>query len=99
MTYQNQLEESYLKLQKLKANIHTQALLEYVDKVKKVWKPKTKQFTGMHYHGSKSGDEETVTLYFDEYSLEWTTEEMAFRGYLFNKVKEVLNKNKIKKYK
>jgi len=39
------------------------------------------------------------TLYWDEYRYNWTSKEIAFRGHLFKKVQEIVNENKVEKFK
>lgn len=95
MTFHQLLNDEHAKLQRLKANVHTRMLSDYVAEMKSDWKPKSKIFTGHHRHGSKSGDEEKVELFYDEYRHEWTTRDIAFKGYVFKKISDLLNNNKI----
>lgn len=90
--YDQGLEKSLERLQKLKANIHVWQIQNYIDELRAKWKPKTKNSEFEIYHGSKKGDIESTTLYWDELSLKWTTKESAFKGYVFKKVSEFLNK-------
>lgn len=95
MTFHQSLNDEYAKLQRLKANVHTRVLSAYVAKMKTDWKPKSKIFTGHHRHGRKSAEEENVELFYDEYHHERTTEDIAFKGYLFKRISDLLNSNKI----
>lgn len=91
MTFHQLLNDEHSKLQRLKANVHTKILSDYVAKMKSDWKPKSKIFTGHHLHGSKSGDEDTIELFYDEYHHVWTTEDIAFKGFVFKRISAVLN--------
>jgi len=65
-------------------------IFDYLD----IWEreKKTKTITGVHYHGSKKGDEVNETLYLNPITKEYTTEELAFAGFIAMKfINEVLN--------
>ena len=81
-----ELIESRLRLEKLKLNIQVHNLKNLIKNLKCKWKPKTRLFEGKLIHGSKAGDDIEFTQYYDEYNCEWTTEEFAFRGYIFSTV-------------
>lgn len=82
-----ELIESRKRLQKLKLNIQVDSLRNLVQELKKNWKPKTRLFEGKLIQGSKSGDEIKFTQFYDAHTHEWTTEAIAFRGYLFHELK------------
>lgn len=81
-----ELIESRIRLEKLKLNIQIDNLKIWIQDLKSKWKPQTRLFEGKLIHGSKAGDEIQFTQYYDEYSCEWTTEEAAFRGFLFKTI-------------
>ena len=68
-------------------------IFDYLD----IWEreKKTKTITGVHYHGSKKGDEVNETLYLNPITKEYMTEELAFESFIALKlrpyIKEVLN--------
>lgn len=95
MRFTEDLSKEYDRIQRLKANIHTKELLRIVELEKRIWIPKTKVIEGPVYHGSKAGDVEPHTLYWDEYNREWTVKSFAFKGHLFKLVSDLLFKNKI----
>lgn len=65
-------------------------IVDFLLDLKYEWKPKTKKETGYGYHGSSKGDEIEYTLYFDEYNSNWTTKDMAFRGFVFKKISQLI---------
>lgn len=65
-------------------------LKEIIDELKLKWVPKTKPQVGYGYHGSNKGDEIEFTLYFDEYRCEWTTKDIAFKGYVFSYINKFI---------
>lgn len=99
MSYQSDLEDEYTRLKKLKLNIHLENLQRFSQEVKKQWVPKTKDVEGQFYHGSSQGLDVKVTLYWDELRCAWTTKEQAFQGHLLKVIQELLNKNKVEKFK
>jgi hypothetical protein len=99
MSYQSELEEEYTRLQKLKYSVHVDAIKKFVADLRKRWRPRTKEIQGPVYHGSKQGEEDPHTLYWDELNNEWTTKEFAFQGHLLRKVKDIINDNKTEKFK
>lgn len=82
--HDEQLTESRLRLDKLKLNLQLNSLKNYVQSLKEHWEPKTRIYQGRLVHGSKKEDEIEFVQYFDVFSGEWTTEEIAFRGYVLN---------------
>lgn len=91
------LHEEYLKqsmdrLSRLKVNIHTHAISQYIDLLRSKWRPQTKTIVGTIPHGSKKGDEVINVVYYDEYNHTWTTEDIAFKGYVFNQITKIINK-------
>ncbi len=99
MSYQSELEEEYTRLQKLKYSVYVDAIKKFVADLRKRWRPRTKEIQGPVYHGSKQGEEDPHTLYWDELNSAWTTKEFAFQGYLLKKVKDLINDNKTEKFK
>ena len=71
-------------------------IFDYLD----IWEreKQTKTITGVHYHGSKKGDEVNETLYLNPITKEYMTEELAFESFIALKlrpyIKEVLNEVK-----
>ena len=59
---------------------------EYIDNLRKQWKPETKDMWGY----DAFGDDKKYTLYFDEYRLDWTSKERAFQGYVFKNIRELI---------
>ena len=55
-------------------------IFDYLD----IWEreKKTKTITGVHYHGSKKGDEVNETLYLNPITKEYMTEELAFESFI-----------------
>ncbi len=99
MSYQSDLEDEHTRLQKLKLNIHLDNLQRFVQEVKKQWIPRSKEIEGQFYHGSSKGLDLKVSLYWDELRCIWTTKELAFQGYLLKVIQELLDKNRVEKYK
>jgi len=62
----------------------------FLSELKANWKPKTETKTGYGYHGSSKGEEIEYTLYFDSYRCEWTTEDRAFQGLVFQEISKFL---------
>lgn len=79
-----ELLENTTRLEKLKLNIQVENLKILIQSLKDKWQPKTRFFEGKLIHGSKAGDDVQFTQYFDVYSCEWTTEEIAFRAFVLN---------------
>lgn len=90
--YDQVLEKSALRLYKLKANIHVWQIQQYIDDLRAKWKPKMKTLEGKPYTGPTPKEEPFDLLFWDEFQLKWTHKEMAFKGHVFNKVKELLNR-------
>lgn len=88
-------DQSMERLQKLKANIHVWKILEYIDNLRKKWKPKTRISEFEVYHGSQKGDIKLITQYWDEYRCVWTDREAAFKGYVFKSVSEIIYYNEV----
>jgi len=86
------MEHEFERIQKLKVNVFTSILPAIIENERKIWRPKTKVIEGPVNHGSKAGDVEPHTLYWDPYNYEWTNKERAFRGNLFRKLVDVINK-------
>jgi hypothetical protein len=63
---------------------------EYIETLRKEWKPETKEYSITHYHGSKKGDEENIILYYNVYNGKWENKEMAFKGYVFFEIVKFL---------
>ncbi len=99
MSYQSDLEDEHIRFQKLKLNIHLDNLQRFVQEVKKQWVPKTKEVEGQFYHGSSKGMDLKILLYWDELRCTWTTKELAFQGHLLKVITELLNKNRVEKFK
>lgn len=99
MNLQSELNDEYTRIQKLKANIHRDCLEKFVSHTRKNWQPKTKEIEGPVDHGSNMGDLEAHMLYWDESHCNWAIKEIAFQSHLLRKVSEILNENKIEKYK
>lgn len=99
MSYQSDLEDEHIRLQKLKLNIHLDNLQRFAQEVKKQWIPRTKEIEGQFYHGNSQGLDVKVTLYWDGLRCVWTTKELAFQGHLLKVITELLNKNKVEKFK
>lgn len=83
-------DESMLRLQKLKANIQVCKIQKLVEELRSEWKPKIQISEFEIYHGSQKGEVKSITLYWDEYKSVWTSKEAAFRGYVFNAIKEFI---------
>jgi len=58
------------------------SLPHLIDELRGSWKPKKETRTGYGYHGSSKGDEIEYTVFLNEYSYKWTTEDAAFKGYV-----------------
>ncbi len=99
MSYRSDLEDEHIRLQKLKLNIHLENLQRFACEVKKQWVPRTKEVEGQFYHGSSQGMDLKILLYWDELRAVWTTKELAFQGHLLVVIQELLNKNKVEKFK
>jgi len=54
-------------------------------------KLKEKKESGCGYHGSSKDEIRSYTLYWDEYTLNWTTRELAIKGYIFSRISGVIN--------
>lgn len=63
-----------------------------VEHLRSEWKPKTKPSEFEIYHESQKGEVKSIIKYWDEYKCTWTDKEAAFRGYVFKKITEILNK-------
>lgn len=98
MSYESKLEQSFTRLQKLKFSLQVENIKRFIHDARRRWKPRTKEVKATVYHGKNQGDVESHTLYWNEYECSWTTKEMAFNGYVFKKVQQILNKEKIEKY-
>lgn len=61
-----------------------------VDHLRREWEPKTKPSEFEIYHGSQKGEVKSIIKYWDEYKCTWTDKESAFRGYVFNAIKEFI---------
>lgn len=88
--FEQEKEESAHHLENIKSNLHMLNLQKYIEDLRANWKPKTQAEEVEIYHGSKKGDIEKVTYYWDVHRLNWTYKEAAFRGYVFNKIKEFI---------
>lgn len=64
-------------------------IFDYLD----IWEreKKTKTITGVHYHGSKKGDEVNEILYLNPQTKEYTLEDIAFAGFIAMKMKPFIN--------
>jgi hypothetical protein len=80
-----------MKIEAEKSQLDMDVVMPHLlSELKKKWIPRTKTENGYGYHGSSKGDEITYTLYFDVYSGNWTTKNMAFRGFVFNEIKKYI---------
>ena len=52
----------------------------------------SKNVIGEGYHGSSRGDAIPYTVWYDPFYREWTTKEMALRGYIFLKLVPIIRK-------
>lgn len=86
-----ELIENRMRLEKLKMNVQVGNLKNLINDLKSNWNPKTRLIDGKLIHGSKSGDEINFTQFFDEYTCEWTTKEVAFRGYIILAISNKIN--------
>ena len=64
-------------------------IFDYLDLWEK--EKQTKTTTGVHYHGSKKGEEENVTLFLNPQTKEYTAEDIAFAGFISMKMKPFIN--------
>lgn len=74
--------------ERLKANIYTGHIQLFVADLRDKWQPQTKEVD--------APDGQKFKMYFDEYHCVWTTEDMAFKGYVFKKVTSIINRKQPK---
>ncbi|MFD2741942.1 MULTISPECIES: hypothetical protein [Sphingobacterium] len=88
------LLQNMTDLDKLKANIYINSIQNYIDILRKNWNPQTLTVQGRTGEG---------LLYWDVYNLNYTIENMAFKGYVFKNISSVMENsttivNRKKKY-
>ena len=59
---------------------------DWIEQQIEKWEPKTKIRSVFGHHGSKEGDRMSVKYYWDEYRLEWTTQNRAFQGHIIKQI-------------
>jgi hypothetical protein len=67
-----------------------EVIKDWIEELRSNWKPRIKKETGYGYHGSSKGEKEEYTYYFDEYRYNWTVESIAFQGYVFKHINELI---------
>lgn len=90
MKYNDQLEEEFDRVNRLKANLHLRAIQDYLKEARRKWKPKTTEIEASDRTRFADGDSESGTLYFDEYNLVWTSKDIAFKGHVFKQISEIV---------
>lgn len=90
MKYNDQLEEEFDRINRLKANLHLTAIQDYLIEARRKWKPRTTEVEHSERMRFADGDSESTTLYFDEYNLVWTSKDIAFKGHVFKQISEIV---------
>lgn len=90
MKYNDQLEEEFDRINRVKANLHLTAIQDYLTEARRKWKPRTTEIEHSERMRFADGDSENATLYFDEYNLVWTSKDIAFKGHVFKQISEIV---------
>ena len=90
MKYNDQLEEEFDRINRLKANLHLTAIQDYLTEARRKWKPRTTEIEASDRTRFAEGDSQSTTLYFDEYNLVWTSKDIAFKGHVFKLISEIV---------
>lgn len=86
MSYEEQLDEERLRLQKLQLNIQTSNLNKVIEELREKWKPETKEVEGWK-HGGESVHER---VFYNPFTETWTTKHLAFRGFVLDEISKKL---------
>lgn len=81
-TYEELLDEEILRLKRLQLNIQVAKLNKVIEDLRMKWKPKTKISSAW----SHKGEEVQERVFFNPFTGNWTTEQLAFRGFLLNEI-------------
>jgi len=84
--YEDQLDEERLRLQRLQLNIQTANLNKAIEDFRMKWKPKTKISSAWNHEG----EEIQERVFFNPFTEKWTTEQLAFRGFVLDEISKKL---------
>lgn len=75
------LLQNMSQLDKLKANIHINAMQNFIEFLRKKWNPETLEVRGKN---------DTGLLYWDEYNHTYSIKQTAFQGFIFKNIIRII---------